>query len=82
MAVHEQYDAEWVLKVDDDVYLNPGRLMLALEQWQVMGVDYVGCMKHGDVRQDPSHRCCILGLQASTLLLAFSSRQTDEPLSM
>ena len=56
MAVHQQYDADWVLKLDDDVYITPNRLSLAMDQWDAMHVDYVGCMKHGDVRKEVEHR--------------------------
>jgi hypothetical protein len=48
-AVSEAYDAAWVVKVDDDVYLMPSRLLLAQEQWGRMGAGYIGCMKHGAV---------------------------------
>lgn len=56
MTVHQQYDTEWVLKVDDDVYLAANRILLAVAQWDAMHVDYIGCMKSGDVSQDPEHR--------------------------
>lgn len=56
--MHELYDAEWVLKLDDDVYITPNRLDLAMDQWDAMNVDYVGCMKHGDVLRQPDHRYC------------------------
>lgn len=56
LAVHQQYNAEWIFKVDDDVYLSPDRIPLAVEQWDVMQVDYVGCMFHGEVNQEPQHR--------------------------
>lgn len=41
------FNVEWTIKVDDSVYLNPQRLMLAIPQWRSMGVEYVGCMKRG-----------------------------------
>lgn len=33
--------------MDDDVFLNPSRLLAATKQWDKMGAQYVGCMKHG-----------------------------------
>jgi hypothetical protein len=36
-----------ILKLDDDVYLNPSRLLAASAQWGRMGAQYLGCMKHG-----------------------------------
>jgi hypothetical protein len=33
--------------MDDDVFLNPSRLLAAAKQWDKMGAQYVGCMKHG-----------------------------------
>lgn len=56
VTVHEHYDADWVLKMDDDVYMAPARLPLAMEQWQYMGVEYIGCMKHGDVHLAPDSK--------------------------
>jgi hypothetical protein len=58
MTVHSQYDADWVVKLDDDVYLQGTRLLLAIEQWEAMNVDYIGCMQHGDVLQEADHRYC------------------------
>ena len=55
-TVHEQYDADWVMKMDDDVYLLGERLMAAIEQWEAMQMDYVGCMKHGTVFKDPGSK--------------------------
>jgi hypothetical protein len=42
-----------VLKLDDDVYLNPSRLLAASAQWDRMGAQYVGCMKHGYPLKSP-----------------------------
>ncbi len=36
-AVGLSYEAEWVVKMDDDVYLMPGRLLEAMRQWGAMG---------------------------------------------
>lgn len=49
LAVRRQYDAKWVLKIDDDVFLAPRRLPHILPQWAAVGADYVGCMKNGGV---------------------------------
>lgn len=50
------YYADWVVKMDDDVYLNPHRLRLAIKQWSRMNADYIGCMKHGLVHGDPTSK--------------------------
>jgi hypothetical protein len=47
LKVVDLYDARWIVKVDDSVYLNPQRLKLAATQWAAMRADYVGCMKRG-----------------------------------
>lgn len=39
--------------MDDDVYLNTARLLDAARQWDKMGAQYVGCMKHGVVWRQP-----------------------------
>ena len=36
-AVLAQYDPDWIVKVDDDMYLLVDRLLLAAEQWNKMG---------------------------------------------
>jgi hypothetical protein len=46
------YQAEWIVKVDDSVYMTPQRLMLAIPQWRAMGAEYVGCMKRGIIIPD------------------------------
>jgi Galactosyltransferase len=56
LAVHAKYQADWVLKMDDDVYLTPPRLPLAMAQWDHMKVEYIGCMKHGEVHMDPENK--------------------------
>jgi hypothetical protein len=52
-TVTQQWDPDWVIKMDDDVYLNTARLLHAARQWDVMGAQYVGCMKHGVVWRQP-----------------------------
>lgn len=37
-------DYEYVVKVDDDMFLSPMHLAKAVEQWADMKADYVGCM--------------------------------------
>jgi hypothetical protein len=54
--VHRHFDAEWILKIDDDVYLSPTRLLAATSQWNDISAEYVGCMNHGlPVGQKPKH---------------------------
>lgn len=55
-AAYARYDARWVIKADDDVYLSPLRLTAAAAQWDRMGAEYVGCMKNGAVLGQPDHR--------------------------
>jgi Galactosyltransferase len=55
-AVAAAYYADWVVKMDDDVYLNPQRLRLVMKQWNAMRAEYIGCMKHGVVHHDPSSK--------------------------
>jgi hypothetical protein len=55
-AVMENYDAKYIVKVDDDVYLKLNRLPGAVAQWDHWGVGYTGCMKHGDVQTDKGYR--------------------------
>lgn len=38
-----KFAARYLLKVDDDVYLQPLRIPLAVSQWTSRGADYVGC---------------------------------------
>ncbi|KIZ05988.1 hypothetical protein MNEG_1961 [Monoraphidium neglectum] len=52
----EKYDADWVVKVDDDVYLSVERLLLAMKQWDRMEAGYVGCLKNGAVWTEPGTR--------------------------
>lgn len=51
-AVNDRFDAKWIIKVDDDLYVNPSRLQRALPQWDELGADYVGCLKRGTVLTD------------------------------
>jgi Galactosyltransferase len=49
MEVDRQWQARWVVKVDDDVYLAVHQMPAALAQWQAAKAHYVGCMKNGAV---------------------------------
>lgn len=49
LSVALNYNAKWIVKMDDDVYLMPPRLLAAASQWSDIGAQYVGCMKQGDV---------------------------------
>ena len=51
-TVAKLYRTEWVVKVDDAVYVNPQRLSLAFPQWLAMGAEYIGCMKKGVIIPD------------------------------
>jgi hypothetical protein len=53
--VASRYYVNWLVKIDDDVYLNPDRFVLGLMQWGNMNADYVACMTKGAVIDDPSH---------------------------
>eukprot|EP00803_Ostreobium_quekettii_P009142 evm.model.scf_297.1 EVM.evm.TU.scf_297.1 scf_297:55686-61562(-) len=46
-AVASLYIADWIAKVDDDMYLKVDRLLLASKQWDRMGAGYIGCMQNG-----------------------------------
>lgn len=50
------YAPKYIMKVDDDVYLQLPRLSAAVKQWDSMLVDYTGCMKRGDVQRDPRYK--------------------------
>jgi galactosylxylosylprotein 3-beta-galactosyltransferase len=50
------YDAAYVIKADDDVYLRLDRVPPAVAQWGAAGADYVGCMKTGPIYTSRSQR--------------------------
>jgi hypothetical protein len=54
--VVQQYDAEYILKIDDDVYFRPDRLSHAIKQWKDVDAGYVGCMKTGEILKSPKFR--------------------------
>jgi hypothetical protein len=55
-AVGIIYQADWVVKLDDKVYLMPERLPLVAQQWAKIGAGYVGCMARGDVHDHPKSK--------------------------
>ncbi|KAK9821519.1 hypothetical protein WJX74_006420 [Apatococcus lobatus] len=40
------YDAQWIVKVDDDIYISLEKVPALLEQWERKGVGYAGCFEH------------------------------------
>lgn len=50
------YDADFVVKVDDDAFVRLDRLSHALTQWRQLGAGYIGCMKTGDIFTKPEFR--------------------------
>mmetsp|Transcript_17052 Transcript_17052/g.50903 ORF Transcript_17052/g.50903 Transcript_17052/m.50903 type:complete len:344 (+) Transcript_17052:252-1283(+) len=55
-AVATQFDAQYVIKVDDDVYLRMDRVPAVVKQWREEGADYVGCMKTGAIQTNSRMR--------------------------
>ena len=49
LAATARYNTNFILKIDDDVYLNPQRLRLAALQWAAMPAEYIGCFHKGPV---------------------------------
>lgn len=47
--VTQLYDAEYIIKADDDLYLRVDRVPAAIAQWKNAKADYVGCMKNGPI---------------------------------
>jgi hypothetical protein len=69
-AVTQQRDPDWVIKMDDDVYLNTARLLDVARQWDVMGAQ----LKHQKQVQSLT-RCLLLRTGQRwerTLSLAFT----------
>lgn len=44
-AVTQRYDPQYIVKVDDDVYLRLDRVPAAVAQWRQAQADYLGCFK-------------------------------------
>ena len=55
-TVMASYSPKYIVKVDDDVYLQLNRLPMAVKQWESMRVDYTGCMKRGPVQRSPAYK--------------------------
>ncbi|KAK9902787.1 hypothetical protein WJX75_005995 [Coccomyxa subellipsoidea] len=57
----ERFEADYVIKVDDDNYVRLDRLAIALGQWTDLGAEYIGCFKcrgrsRGNASADPEAR--------------------------
>ncbi|CAN6441722.1 unnamed protein product [Victoria cruziana] len=52
-AAFDLFDAEFYVKVDDDIYLRPDRLATLLARDRIHPATYIGCMKKGAVVTDP-----------------------------
>ncbi|KAG6508376.1 probable beta-1,3-galactosyltransferase 12 [Zingiber officinale] len=52
-AAFNLFDAEFYVKVDDDIYLRPDRLATLLAKDRAHRLSYIGCMKKGPVVTDP-----------------------------
>jgi len=55
-TVMELYNPQYIIKVDDDVYLRVDRVPAAIIQWRLKKADYIGCMKNGPIFKDPKQR--------------------------
>ncbi|CAM6090243.1 unnamed protein product [Calypogeia fissa] len=55
-AAYMLYDADFYVKIDDDIYLRPDRLALLLKQKRQTSRTYLGCMKRGGVITDPQYK--------------------------
>lgn len=55
-TVSKLYNARYILKVDDDVYLRLDRVPSVVAQWEGLGADYIGCMKTGAIQTNPRYR--------------------------
>ncbi|KAK9823820.1 hypothetical protein WJX72_005724 [[Myrmecia] bisecta] len=57
VAIFSEFDARYIIKLDDDLYFRFDRLPQAIQQWQAAGGDYVGVMRVGsEAFEDPKHR--------------------------
>lgn len=52
-AAYQLFDADYYVKVDDDIYLRPDRLATLLAKERTNPMTYIGCMKKGPVITDP-----------------------------
>ncbi|PSC68247.1 putative glucan 1,3-alpha-glucosidase [Micractinium conductrix] len=55
-AVTQRYDPQYIVKVDDDVYLRLDRVPAAVAQWRQAQADYLGCFKTGAIVKSPKWR--------------------------
>ncbi len=80
--VTRHYDADYVIKADDDIYLRVDRVPAAIQQWKDVQAGYIGCMKTGEAccggqamhgLRSAQHDCdCVTknGVRFSTRLVA------------
>eukprot|EP00850_Spirogloea_muscicola_P001104 SM000004S14974 [mRNA] locus=s4:544352:547097:- [translate_table: standard] len=54
--LHQQYNAEYYVKADDDIYLRPDRLATMLARDRENPKTYIGCFKKGQVIRDPKQK--------------------------
>ena len=52
-TILEHYSFQYVIKVDDDVYLKLHTVPTAISQWKSHQYDYIGCMKRGQIFKNP-----------------------------
>ncbi|PQQ08589.1 putative beta-1 3-galactosyltransferase 12 [Prunus yedoensis var. nudiflora] len=52
-AAFQLFEADYYVKVDDDIYLRPDRLATLLAKERTHSQTYIGCMKKGPVITDP-----------------------------
>mmetsp|Transcript_24926 Transcript_24926/g.69508 ORF Transcript_24926/g.69508 Transcript_24926/m.69508 type:complete len:433 (+) Transcript_24926:486-1784(+) len=55
-TVLDNYDAQYVVKVNDDVYFSPNHLYHALPSYKKHSLEYIGCMGTADIEQDSASR--------------------------
>ncbi|KAI7840006.1 hypothetical protein COHA_006271 [Chlorella ohadii] len=55
-AVTQQWNPQYIVKADDDVYVRLDCLPHAARQWAALHADYIGCMKTGPVIKSPKYR--------------------------
>ena len=55
-TVVQQYNPQYIFKVDDDVYLRVDRVPAAVKQWKQKDADYIGCMKTGPIYTSRQYR--------------------------
>lgn len=80
LAVHKHYDAKYIVKVVDDVYVNPSRLLQATPQWLTTHADYIGCMKADEVVEGPSLKRCGYGHSHTLRVLPGGGTSNAKPM--